>query len=69
LIRDGCGTALARAIPFKINWGGVMTQDIVLMDMLGAAFQIVTFSAIALFAVALIAVLWLCCTDQKSPDN
>jgi hypothetical protein len=46
-----------------------MTQDAVLMDMLGSAFQVITFSSIALFAVALIVVLWLCCTDQKSPDK
>ena len=46
-----------------------MTQDIVLMDLLGSAFQIITFSSIALFAVALVVVLWLCCTDQKSSDN
>lgn len=46
-----------------------MSQDVVLMDMLGSAFRIITFSAIALFAVALIVVLWLCCTDQKYPDN
>lgn len=55
--------------PFNINLGGVMSQDVVLMDMLGSAFRIITFSAIALFAVALIVVLWLCCTDQKYPDN
>jgi len=55
--------------PFNINWGGIMTQDVVLMDLLGSAFQIITFSAVALFAVALIVVLWLCCTDQKSPDK
>jgi len=55
--------------PFNIKFGGVMTPDVALMGLLGSAFQIVTFSAIALFAVALIVVLWLCCTDQKYPDN
>jgi len=56
--------------PFnKTNVGGVMTQDVVLMDMLGSAFQIITYSAIALFAVALVVVLWLCCTEHKSPDK
>jgi hypothetical protein len=49
--------------------GGVMTPDIVLMDMLGSLFQIITFSAVALFALALIVVLWLCCNEHKSPDN
>lgn len=46
-----------------------MTPDVALMGLLGSAFQVITFSAIALFAIALIVVLWLCCTDQKSPDN
>ena len=46
-----------------------MTPDVALMGLLGSAFQIVTFSAIALFAIALIVVLWLCCTDHKSPDE
>jgi len=46
-----------------------MTQDVVLMDLLGSAFRIITFSAIALFALALIVVLWLCCTEHKSIDK
>ena len=46
-----------------------MTPDATLMDLLGSAFQIIMFSAVALFAVALIVVLWLCCTDQKSSDK
>ncbi len=55
--------------PFNIKWGGVMTPDTALMDLLGSAFQIITFSAIALFVVALVVVLWLCCTEHKSPDK
>ncbi len=46
-----------------------MTPDAALMGLLGSAFQIITFSSIALFAVALIVVLWLCCTEHKSHDN
>ena len=46
-----------------------MSPDVVLMDMLGSTFQIITFSAIALFVLAFLVVLWLCCTDQKYPDN
>jgi len=46
-----------------------MSQDAVLMDILSSSFRIVTFSAVALFAVALIVVLWLCCTEHKSPDK
>ena len=52
-----------------MDLGGVMTPDVALMGLLGSAFQIVTFSAIALFAVALIVVLWLCCTEHKSQDK
>jgi len=46
-----------------------MTPDTTLMGMLGSAFRIVSFSAIALFAVAVLVVLWLCCTKDKSPDK
>ncbi|UCE40577.1 MAG: hypothetical protein JSV17_14140 [Candidatus Aminicenantes bacterium] len=46
-----------------------MTPDAVMMDMLGSAFQIVTFSAIGLFVAAVVVVVWLCCTDQKSQDK
>jgi len=52
-----------------MDLGGVMTPDVALMGLLGSAFQIVTFSAIALFVIALIVVLWLCCTEHKSPDK
>ena len=52
--------------PFNITLGGIMTPDAVMMGMLGSAFRIVTFSAIALFAVAVLVVLWLCCTEDKS---
>ncbi len=46
-----------------------MTPDVALIDILGSALQIITFSAIALFAVALVIVVWLCCTGHKSPDK
>ena len=46
-----------------------MNQDVVLMDMLGSAFQIVTFSAIGLFVAAVIVIVWLCCTEHNSPDK
>jgi hypothetical protein len=46
-----------------------MAPDAVMMDMLGSAFRIVSFSAIGLFAVAVVVVLWLCCTEHKSPDK
>lgn len=46
-----------------------MTPDATLMGMLGSAFRIVSFSAIGLFAVAVLFVLWLCCTEDKSPDK
>lgn len=56
--------------PFNIiTLGGVMTPDAVMMGMLGSAFQIVTFSAIGLFIVAVVVVVWLCCTVDKSPDK
>jgi len=46
-----------------------MTPDATLMGMLGSAFRIISFSSIALFAVAVVVVLWLCCTEHKSPDK
>jgi hypothetical protein len=46
-----------------------MAPDGALMGMLGSAFRIVSFSAIALFVVAILVVLWLCCTKDKSPDK
>lgn len=46
-----------------------MTPDATLMGMLGSAFRIVSFSAIALFAVALVVVLWLCIFEPKNPKN
>jgi hypothetical protein len=46
-----------------------MNQDVILMDMLGSAFQIVSFSAIGLFVAALVIVVVLCCTEHKSPDK
>jgi hypothetical protein len=55
--------------PFNITLGGVMNQDVILMDMLGSAFQIVSFSAIGLFVAAVVVVVWLCCTEDKSSDK
>ena len=52
-----------------MDWGGVMNPDATLMGMLGSAFRIVSISAIALFAVAVLVILWLCCTEHKSPDK
>ncbi len=46
-----------------------MTPDAVMMGMLGSAFQIVTFSAIGLFIAAVVVVVWLCCTEDKSPEK
>jgi hypothetical protein len=46
-----------------------MTPDATLMGMLGSAFRIVSFSAIALFAVAVLVVLWLCYNEHKFPDE
>jgi hypothetical protein len=46
-----------------------MTPDATLMGMLGSAFQIISFSAIGLFVAAVVVVLWLCCTEDKSPDK
>jgi hypothetical protein len=46
-----------------------MNQDVILMDMLGPAFQIVSFSAIGLFVAAVVVVVLLCCTGHKSPDK
>jgi hypothetical protein len=55
--------------PFTLSLGGVMNQDAVLMDMLGSGFQIISYSAIGLFVAALIVVVWLCCTEDKSSDR
>lgn len=52
-----------------MDLGGVMTPDVALMGLLGSAFRIISFSSIALFAVAVIVVLFLCCTEHKSPDK
>jgi hypothetical protein len=49
--------------------GGDMNQDAVLMDMLGSGFQIISYSAIGLFVAALVVVVLLCCTEDKSPDK
>jgi len=49
--------------------GGVMTPDAALMDMLGSAFQIVTYGAIALFVLALVGILWLCVFEPKNPKS
>jgi hypothetical protein len=46
-----------------------MLQDSVLMDMLGSGFQIINYSAIGLFIVAIFVVVWLCCTEDKSSDK
>lgn len=46
-----------------------MTPDATLLEMLGSVLRIITFSAIALFAVAVLVVLWLCCTEHRSPDK
>jgi len=46
-----------------------MAPDSALMGMLGSAFRIVSFSAIALFAVSVLFVVWLCCNEHKSPDK
>jgi hypothetical protein len=46
-----------------------MTPDATLMSMLGSAFQVVTFSVMGLFVAAVVIVVWLCCTEDKSPDK
>jgi hypothetical protein len=46
-----------------------MNQDVILMDMLGSAFQFVSFSAIGLFVAAVVVVVLLCCTEHKSQDK
>jgi hypothetical protein len=46
-----------------------MNQDVVLMDVLGSAFQIVTYGAVALFVVVLLIILWLCWAERKSVDK
>jgi hypothetical protein len=46
-----------------------MAPDAPLMGILGSAFRIFIFSAIALFVLALVGILWLCVFEPKKPKS
>ncbi len=51
------------------SFGQPVTPNTELMSFMGSLFQIITFSAAALFALALLVIVWLCFTGTKKPEN
>jgi hypothetical protein len=51
------------------SFGQPVIPNTELMGFVGSLFQIITFSAAALFAFALIVIVWLCFTEPKKPEN
>jgi len=51
------------------SFGQPVTPNTELMGFMGSLFQIITFSAAALFALALVVIVWLCFTESKKSEN
>jgi hypothetical protein len=51
------------------SFGQPVTPNSELMGFMGSVFQIITFSAAALFALALVVIVWLCFAEPKKPEN
>jgi len=51
------------------SFGQPVTPNTELMGFMGSVFQIITFSAAALFILALFVIAWLCFTEPKKPEN
>jgi hypothetical protein len=51
------------------SFGQPVTPNAELMGFMGSVFQVITFSAAALFALALVVILWLCFTEPKKPED
>jgi len=49
--------------------GQPVTSNTDLMGFVGSVFQFITFSAAALFILALIVIVWLCFAEPKKPEN
>jgi disulfide bond formation protein DsbB len=51
------------------SFGQPVTPNTELMSFMGSLFQMITFSAAALFALALVVIVWLCFKETKKPEN
>jgi hypothetical protein len=51
------------------SFGQPVTPNSEMMGFMGSVFQIITFSAAALFALALVVIVWLCFAEPKKPEN
>lgn len=51
------------------SFGQPVTPNTELMSFMGSLFQMITFSAAALFALAVVVIVWLRFTEMKKPEN